>query len=57
MRGIQKAVVAAVAAFLASVQAAPPHNTNDWLMAGVAGLAAGAITWYVPNSGTVIPKA
>lgn len=58
MNKYAKAILATLAAFMASVQTNMPANTGDWIQAGASAVAVGLITWYVPNtdkSGTVIP--
>jgi hypothetical protein len=47
---ITKAVIAAVAAFAALVEAKSPGTTNQWLQVIGEALGAGALVWYVPNT-------
>lgn len=50
MNTITKAVIAALAGFVATIQAQPPGNTSQWIQAVASGLGIGLVTWYVPNT-------
>jgi hypothetical protein len=45
-----KAVIATLAAFVATIQAQPPVNASAWIQAAASGLGVGLVTWYVPNT-------
>lgn len=50
MNSVTKAVIAALAGFVATIQAQPPGTTAQWIQAVASGLGVGLITWYVPNT-------
>lgn len=54
-----KAVIATLAAFVATIQARPPANASEWIQAAASGLGVGLVTWYVPNTtdGVTVPPA
>jgi hypothetical protein len=57
MNKYTKAVLATLAAIVATIQARPPATSNEWIQAVASGVGVGLITWYVPNtdnSGTTI---
>lgn len=47
---ITKAVIAAIAAFGALVQAKAPGTVDQWLQVIAESLGTGAVVWYVPNN-------